>query len=65
MIKFGGSTIDKALLRKQTIEERQTLLSQKGALDYSDYLYCVRLELRDFEQVLFIFLSCLSFWPVL
>ena len=39
-------------LRQKTLLERQKLLSEKAAVDYSNYLYCIELDIRIFDKVI-------------
>ena len=39
-------------LRQKTLLERQKLLSEKAAVDYPNYLYCIKLDIRIFDKVI-------------
>ena len=55
MTKFGETDQSAQVVRRHTFEERPKLLSGKALVDYADYLYTTGLNVRDFEEVFFLF----------
>ena len=51
MRMFTEPDVSSSQSRKKTLLERQKFLAEKGAMIYSDYLYCIELDLWIFDNV--------------